>query len=140
MLNPFLQRRLSKLSILIPTIKGKIYNDFELSKAANSDWELIHNWTSNTLYLGNIPSYVLFPEPTHIKGDQIKTAPTLPNVPPEALRFFYIDHAWIDSFIDGALSCANHLEPQYDTTRLRIKEVYNYYLRRTIHPLEGIKA
>lgn len=33
----------------------KIYNDFELSKAANSDWELIHNWISNTLYLGNIP-------------------------------------------------------------------------------------
>jgi hypothetical protein len=54
------------------------------------------------------------------------------------LRFFYIDHAWIDSFIDGALSCANHLEPQYDTTYLPIKEVYNYYLRGTIHPLEGI--
>ncbi|KAN0099971.1 hypothetical protein V8E51_013746 [Hyaloscypha variabilis] len=83
-------------------------------------------------------SHVLFPEPTHLKGDQIKTAPTLPNVPQEALRFFYIDHAWIDSFIDGALSCANQLEPQYDTTRLRIKEVYNYYLRSAIHPLEGI--
>jgi hypothetical protein len=58
-------------------------------------------------------------------------------VPPEALRFFHVDHAWIDAFIDGALSCANHLDPIADKTRLYIKEVYNYYLRSDIHPLEG---
>lgn len=57
-------------------------------------------------------------------------------MPPEALRFFYIDNSWIDAFIDGALSCANHLEPKKDYTRLRIKEIYNYYLATPINGLE----
>lgn len=82
----------------------------------------------------------LFPEPSYIKGEPVtaaQTAPNLPNIPPEALRFFYIDHAWLDAFIDGALSCANHIDPQHDVTRLYIKDVYNFYLRSDIHPLEG---
>ena len=80
----------------------------------------------------------MFPEPSHIQGQPDPEAPpSIPNLPPEALRFFFIDHAWLDCFLDGALSCGNHLEPQFDSTRLRIKEVYNYYLRSTIHPLEG---
>jgi hypothetical protein len=33
----------------------KFYSDFELAKAANSDWELIHNWISDCLYLGHVP-------------------------------------------------------------------------------------
>jgi hypothetical protein len=126
----------------------QIYNDFNLASATNSDWELIHNWISDCLYLSKIPGtwslvnlssdIYLFPEPAHIQGAPNAAAPiSLPNVPPEALRFFSIDNAWLDCFIDGALSCCNHLEPQYDSTRQHIKEVYNYYLRSTIHPLEG---
>jgi hypothetical protein len=46
--------------------------------------------------------------------------------------------SWLDAFIDGALSCANHLEPDYDSTRLRIKEVYNYYLKDYIAGLEEV--
>ena len=136
----------------------RIYSDFQLAAASNSDWELIHNWISNTLYLANIPgklllsisgpyyniqsktflAHYLFPEPTHVQAEQIENVPANGlDKPAEALRFFHIDHTWLDCFLDGALSCANHLEPQYDTTRQRIKEVYNFYLRSNIHPLEG---
>ena len=55
-------------------------------------------------------------------------------LPSEALRFFYIDSAWMDCFIDGALSVANHLEPVDDKVRRRIKDVYNVYLRNNIDP------
>lgn len=85
-----------------------------------------------------ITAHYLFPEPTHIQSQQIDNSPNNGlNNPPEALRFFHIDHAWLDCFLDGALSCANHLEPEYDSTRQRIKEVYNFYLQSNIHPLEG---
>jgi hypothetical protein len=55
-------------------------------------------------------------------------------LPSEALRFFYIDSSWMDCFIDGALSVANHLEPVDDKVRRRIKDVYNVYLRNNIDP------
>jgi hypothetical protein len=32
-----------------------LYSDFDLESAANSDWELIHGWISDCLYLGKIP-------------------------------------------------------------------------------------
>ncbi|KAH0562327.1 hypothetical protein GP486_002981 [Trichoglossum hirsutum] len=60
-----------------------LYSDFDLESAANSDWELIHGWISDCLYLGKIP------------------------------------------------------EPEFDLTRLRIKEIYNFYLSKDIHGLEG---
>ncbi|KAJ9607109.1 hypothetical protein H2200_008181 [Cladophialophora chaetospira] len=121
----------------------QIYSDYSLDTAANSDWELIHAWLSDTLYLKNIP------DPSHINAAPVTDhqpplpnapptdgQPQLPNAPPEALRFFYIDHSWLDAFIDGALSCANHLEPKYDSTRMRIKDAYNFYLSKPIHGLE----
>lgn len=33
----------------------EIYNDYNLDSAANSDWELIHSWLSDCLYLKKIP-------------------------------------------------------------------------------------
>lgn len=121
------------------TVDGSsLYNDFQLAKAANSDWELIHGWISDTLYLAHIPAHYLFPEPSHLRAGPEPGKPTTPNLPPEALRFFYVDHSWLDAFIDGALSCANHLEPDYDSTRLRIKEVYNFYLKDYIAGLEEV--
>ncbi|CZR65010.1 uncharacterized protein PAC_14910 [Phialocephala subalpina] len=116
-----------------------LYNDFNLSQAANADWELIHGWISDCLYLAHIPAHYLFPEPSWLRAQPDLNAPIVPNLPPEALRFFFIDHAWLDCFIDGALSCANHLEPDYDSTRIRIKEVYNYYLSNNIVGKEGLK-
>lgn len=85
-----------------------------------------------------LTAHYLFPEPSHIRATPIAGQQAVPNLPPEALRFFYVDHSWLDAYIDGALSCANHLEPDYDSTRLRIKEVYNYYLKDYIQGLEAV--
>ncbi|KAH7356949.1 hypothetical protein BKA65DRAFT_218378 [Rhexocercosporidium sp. MPI-PUGE-AT-0058] len=121
------------------TVDGNsLYNDFNLAESANSDWELIHSWISDCLYLAHIPAHYLFPEPSHIRAGPVLGKPIAPNLPPEALRFFFVDHSWLDCFIDGALSCANHLEPDYDSTRLRIKDVYNIYLNSHIEGLEGV--
>lgn len=98
-----------------------IYTDYSLGNANNSDWEVIHAWISDKLFLSGIPAQYLFPDPSML--------------PSEALRFFYIDSAWMDCFIDGALSVANHLEPVDDKVRRRIKDVYNVYLRNNIEPL-----
>jgi hypothetical protein len=38
------------------TVDGEsLYNDFQLAQAVNADWELIHNWISDCLYLAHIP-------------------------------------------------------------------------------------
>ena len=122
----------------IPRLPGDtsdpvLYNGFDGKAGSNSDWELILNWIHDTMYLAAIPAHVLFPEPSHLVNKNPKAAPPdQPSVHPEALRFFHIDHAWIDAYLDGALSCANHLEPEYDFTRLRIKRVFNDFLSQQI--------
>jgi len=76
---------------------------------------------------------MLFPEPSHLQSfNKWPTSDGQPKTHPEALRFFHIDHAWIDCFLDGALSVANHLEPDFDYTRLRIKAIINKFLRTPI--------
>jgi hypothetical protein len=97
-----------------------IYTDYNLGTANNTDWSVINAWISDKLFLGGIPAQYLFPDPSLL--------------PSEALRFFYIDSSWMDCFIDGALSVANHLEPVDDKVRRRIKDVYNVYLRNNIDP------
>jgi hypothetical protein len=97
-----------------------IYTDYNLGSANNTDWEIINQWISDKLFLGGIPAQYLIPDPSML--------------PSEALRFFYIDSAWMDCFIDGALSVANHLEPLDDKVRRRIKDVYNVYLSNNIDP------
>jgi hypothetical protein len=57
----------------------KIYTDYTLGQANNSDWEIIHKWISDKLFLGGIPAHYLIPDPALL--------------PSEALRFFYIDNA-----------------------------------------------
>jgi hypothetical protein len=110
-----------------------LYNGFDGKPGNNSDWEVILNWIHNVMYMATIPAHVLFPEPSHLHStNPHPTPPDQPSYHPEALRFFHIDHAWIDCFLDGALSCANHLEPEYDFTRLRMKAVFNDYLRHAI--------
>lgn len=96
----------------------RLYNDYMLGSADNSDWEILHGWISDKLFLGGVPSHYLITDPVHL--------------PPESLRFFYIDETWVDCFIDGALSTSNHLDPEDDNTRKMIKEVYNIYLQNTI--------
>jgi len=95
-----------------------IYDEFNKSGANNSDWVIIHNWISEKLYLSGIPAHYLIPDPTYL--------------PTEALRFFFIDDAWLDCLIDGALSVANHLEGDSDYTRFRMKQTYNVYLDKIV--------
>lgn len=110
-----------------------LYNGFDNSPGNNSDWELLLNWIHDVMYLANIPAHVLFPEPSHLQSHNTSAVPPgQPTCHPEALRFFYIDHAWIDAYLDGALSCANHLEPEYDYTRLCIKAIFNEFLKQPI--------
>lgn len=116
------------------TSAGEIlYTDFCTDKANNADWVSIFNWIQDALFLAKIPAHYLFHEPSHIKGiPVINATPGSPSLPPEALRFFHIDDTWMDCFIDGALSVANHLEPDFDRTRVRIKEVLNYYFANPV--------
>ncbi|KAK5455895.1 hypothetical protein LTS15_005213 [Exophiala xenobiotica] len=110
-----------------------LYNGFDGKPGSNSDWEVILNWVHNVMYMATIPAHVLFPEPSHLHSTNLGfTTADQPSNHPEALRFFHIDHAWVDCFLDGALSCANHLEPEYDFTRLRIKSIINDFLAAPI--------
>ncbi len=109
------------------------YNGFDGAPSNNSDWEVLLNWIHDVMYLATIPAHVLFPEPSYLQSNNTSAvSPDQPTYHPEALRFFHIDHAWIDCFLDGALSCANHLEPEYDYTRLCIKAAFNEFLTTPI--------
>lgn len=118
------------------TPDGKLYDGFQKKAAASSDWEVVYNWVYECFFLGHIPAHVLFPEPSHLKSiNPLPVHAGQSSFQQEALRFFYIDHAWLDCFIDGALSCANHVEPQYDNTRLKIKQTINRVLATPVGDL-----
>jgi hypothetical protein len=97
---------------------NEIYNGVNIDGANNSDWALIHDWIYNKLFLIDIPAHYLFVDSSH--------------TPPEGLRFFHIDNAWLDAFIDGALSVANHFDPENDKVRIQIKELFNNYLKTPV--------
>lgn len=100
------------------------YNGFNVDSPNDSDWVIIHDWMAEKLALSDIPPHYLIPEPSF--------------VPPEAIRFFYIDDFWLDCLIDGALSVANHLNHDDDLVRLSIKSKFNDYLNADV-PGSGIK-
>lgn len=102
-----------------------IFDDFNLTGPNNNDWVIIHNWLSEKLLLGGIPSQYLLPDPSFL--------------PAESLRFFYIDDFWLDCLLDGALSVANHLDSDDDAVRREIKKKYNDYLRNPVTGSGGIK-
>ncbi|KAL8916683.1 MAG: hypothetical protein Q9208_008383 [Pyrenodesmia sp. 3 TL-2023] len=113
----------------------QIFSDSQPGNANNADWELIHKWISDKLFLSGIPAHYLVTDPSHLASTPAPFSPKGPiQLPPEALRFFHIDDAWLDCLIDGALSVANHYSAETDIGRLKIKEVYNTYLRT---PVEG---
>ncbi|KAF8253306.1 hypothetical protein K440DRAFT_657294 [Wilcoxina mikolae CBS 423.85] len=87
----------------------------ELNKAKSPDWALIHAWILDRLYLSAIPTQYLITDPSHL--------------PAESIRFFHIDGNWMDCFIDGALSCANHLSRTDDLVRQELKRRFNLYLK-----------
>jgi hypothetical protein len=97
----------------------QVFNEFNVIGENNTDWAVILRWITDKLYLGDIPAHILFPDPIVI--------------PEETIRFFYIDDAWMDCLIDGALSVGNHLESDDDQIKNAIKELYNVYLSTTVH-------
>jgi hypothetical protein len=86
----------------------------------HSDWAIIRQWCIDKLMLKNIPTVYLFPDPDAL--------------PDEALRTFYVDETWMNSFLDGALSVANHaLYTELDLIRSCLKFKFNKLLRSPSH-------
>lgn len=98
-----------------------LYNEFNKNGPNNSDWAIVMAWMCEKLSLGGIPPQCLIPEPSYL--------------PPESLRFFYIDNFWLDCLLDGALSVANHLDADDDIVRREIKQVFNTYLSKPIEEI-----
>jgi hypothetical protein len=103
--------------------------------SSSPDFEVIKNWIDRKLLLYGIPFHYLVTDPSHLSTtpDGINVRGKI-DLPPEALRFFHIDDNWLDCFLDGALSTANHLDPIDDTVRRAIKQIYNEYLKSTKRP------
>ena len=133
---------------------GKVWTGLDGAKASDSDWEIVSNWIHDTLYLARIPgkwrpgvigtvvglgvfvlimafaAQYLFPDPSFLRAhlDASTLPKNLSRLHPETLRYFSIDDSWLDCYIDGGLSVANHLDPEHDATRLSIKKLINQAL------------
>ena len=83
------------------------------NQPVSEDWAVVLNWVMDRMYFFDILAHVLIPDPGYL--------------PQESLRFFHIDANWVDAFVDGALSVANHTGS--DKVRSSIKEQINEYLR-----------
>lgn len=91
----------------------------DLFPPASTDWKLIHDWILDKMFLDGIPTHYLISDPNLL--------------PPESIRFFHIDNNWMDCFIDGALSVANHSSlTNQDVVREEIKEQFNVYLKTAV--------
>lgn len=127
------------------SVAGGVWTGLDGERAVDSDWELVSNWIHDALFLAKMPgklhvkgsadvkstdghqAHHLFPDPSFLRGylDPSNSPVDSTKMSPEALRFFSIDNTWIDCYIDGALSCSNHLDPQHDTGRLAVKTMIN---------------
>ncbi|KAF5647993.1 hypothetical protein F52700_1207 [Fusarium sp. NRRL 52700] len=74
---------------------------------SSSDWAAVVAWVYDALFLANVPWYHLFMEPS--------------SLPPNSIRFFYVDPTWLNAYLDGALSIGNHVEGDQDSVRAAIK-------------------
>ncbi|KAK5655814.1 hypothetical protein OQA88_5352 [Cercophora sp. LCS_1] len=97
----------------------------ELNVPKSSDWHLVQSWILDNMFLKNIPAHYLIPDPSYL--------------PPESIRFFYIDNNWMDAFIDGALSIGNHLDRADDAVRQGLKNNLNRYFKTELDPVVGSK-
>ncbi|KAH7186286.1 uncharacterized protein B0J16DRAFT_343441 [Fusarium flagelliforme] len=93
----------------------------EMNEPASPDWMVVLRFVLDLYYLFNVPSHYLLSDQSLL--------------PRESLRFFFIDHNWVDALIDGALSLGNQggsaNEPQTeakdidDPVRRSIKKAIN---------------
>jgi hypothetical protein len=84
----------------------------ESNSPTSSDWSLVLHFILDLLFLTNIPSQYLLPDPSYL--------------PKESLRFFYTDENWLNCVIDGALSIGNY-HTSNDFIRTAIKENFDTY-------------
>ncbi|KAM0433809.1 hypothetical protein ACHAQK_009031 [Fusarium lateritium] len=89
---------------------GMMYD--ETNDPVSTDWMVVLSWIVDRMFLDRVPAHYLISDPSHL--------------PPEALRFFYIDPNWVDAMVDGALSLANHMGQDMD--RAAIKWGINRFL------------
>ncbi|KAK6499544.1 hypothetical protein TWF506_004173 [Arthrobotrys conoides] len=88
----------------------------------SSAWAVILQWIIDKIRLFNIPNVYLYPEPLAL--------------PEEAFRTFHIDEVWMNAFLDGALSVANHrFYNQIDYIRNELKVCINQELSKNQHQI-----
>ena len=110
---PLIAKRLTE-----STKEGVMYN--EHNPPLSPDWMIVFSWILDRIYLAGIPAHHYIPDPNYL--------------PPESLRFFHIDRNWVDAFIDGALSIANHSSND-DSIPVAFKYQINEYLKTEIEGL-----
>jgi len=109
---------------LAPSGSDEVFIPFnDINVPNNTDWQLVQSWILDNMFLKNIPAHYLLPDPSYL--------------PPETIRFFYIDNNWMDAFIDGALSIGNHLNRADDVVRQSFKRNLNRYFETTLHDKKG---
>lgn len=94
------------------TNSTKIYN--ETNDPLSHEWAKVLEWILDILFTGKIPLHYLVPDPE--------------SIPAESIRTFFVDQTWLECVIDGALSLANHLEPDDDNIKKELKRRVNAYL------------
>ncbi|KAK3939532.1 hypothetical protein QBC46DRAFT_450354 [Diplogelasinospora grovesii] len=87
----------------------------DITVPTSSDWQIVQTWILENMFFKNIPAHYFIPDPSFL--------------PPESIRFFYVDPNWVDSFIDGALSIGNHLDRDDDVVRQAFKWSLNTYFK-----------
>jgi hypothetical protein len=115
-LNASVKTALPQMTSVAGSDVTDVYN--ELGPPQNTDWGIVLSWLLDRMYLHAIPGHYLVPDPSFL--------------PPESIRFFHIDRNWMDAFIDGALSIANHLATDDDSIRAGIKDALNSYFESSL--------
>ncbi|KAF2498803.1 hypothetical protein BU16DRAFT_536795 [Lophium mytilinum] len=92
--------------------ESTIYNEINTPK--NHEWAAVLKWVMDKLFLSGLPVHYLVHDPIAL--------------PMESIRTFTIDQTWVECFLDGALSLANHFDKDDDVIRREIKNAINEYL------------
>lgn len=90
-------------------LSGKLHGLHE------TDMQIVAQWVLEALRMTKLAPYNLVPD--------------VRMVPHESIRTFYVDDAWNDAFIDGALAVGNHYDDG-DLARSVIKKDLNEHLSR----------
>ncbi|KAK3950186.1 hypothetical protein QBC32DRAFT_347299 [Pseudoneurospora amorphoporcata] len=94
----------------------------ELNDPGSPDWMIVLRFVLDLYYLVNVPSHYLMPDQS--------------LVPRESLRFFFVDHNWIDALVDGALSLGHQGGPGLADQKASVTDdVVRRAIKKTINRL-----